>query len=104
MGLIRHSFGNGYVPPQLTGTGSRSESLTSIMVNRDHWRAAEAYGFDFRCLSLPAWGPYASLLEFADTVRTDLRLRDMIDIQSFHLGPGLRRISLTRRTAWAKGN
>jgi len=48
--------------------------------------AAGAYGFDFQYRSRPAWPTYASLLEFADQVRRDLRdlrPRDMIDIQSF---------------------
>ena len=49
-------------------------------------RAAEAYGFDFRYRSRPAWETYESLLQFAELLRTDLRElrpRDMIDIQSF---------------------
>ena len=48
--------------------------------------AAREYGFDFRYQSRPSWETYASLLEFADTVRRDLRdlrPRDMIDVQSF---------------------
>lgn len=48
--------------------------------------AARAYGFDFRYKSRPSWDIYASLLEFAETVRRDnrdLRPRDMIDLQSF---------------------
>jgi len=48
--------------------------------------AAEAYGFPFAYVSRPNWETYASLLEFAATVRRDqrdLRPRDMIDIQSF---------------------
>ena len=48
--------------------------------------AAEEYGVDFRYSSRPAWETYASLLEFAGTVRRDLgdlSPRDMIDIQSF---------------------
>ncbi|MBA2432501.1 MAG: hypothetical protein H0V56_10370 [Chthoniobacterales bacterium] len=48
--------------------------------------AARAYGFDFRYQSKPTWATYASLLEFAATVRRDvrdLRPRDMIDLQSF---------------------
>ena len=48
--------------------------------------AARNYGFDFSYASRPTWETYASLLEFADVVRSDLRdLRphDMIDIQSF---------------------
>src|SRR5215207_2460728 len=48
--------------------------------------AARAYEFDFRYQSRPSWETYASLLEFAETVRRDqrdLRPRDMIDLQSF---------------------
>ncbi len=48
--------------------------------------AAREYGFDFFYHSRPAWETYSSLLKFADIVRYDLRdlkLRDMIDIQSF---------------------
>jgi hypothetical protein len=48
--------------------------------------AAQAYGFDFRYRSRPNWETYASLLQFAATVRRDvrdLRPRDMIDLQSF---------------------
>jgi hypothetical protein len=43
-------------------------------------------------MARPNWETYASLLEFADTVRRDLRdlrPRDMIDIQSFYLGAGV---------------
>lgn len=49
-------------------------------------RAAKAYGFDFQYESRPNWATYASLLEFAELVRSDtrsLRPRDMIDLQSF---------------------
>jgi hypothetical protein len=48
--------------------------------------AAAKYGFDFPYQSKPNWETYASLLEFADTIRRDLRdmkPRDMIDLQSF---------------------
>lgn len=48
--------------------------------------AAREYGFDLRYNSRPSWETYASLLEFAATVRRDvrdLRPRDLIDIQSF---------------------
>ena len=48
--------------------------------------AAAAYGYDFRYASRPSWETYASLLDFAATVRRDLRdmrPRDMIDVQSF---------------------
>ena len=48
--------------------------------------AAKKYGFDFHYRSKPSWETYANYLEFAKTVRADvrdLRPRDMIDIQSF---------------------
>jgi hypothetical protein len=48
--------------------------------------AARQYGFDFQYESKPNWKSYASLLEFAETIRRDLRdlrPRDMIDLQSF---------------------
>jgi hypothetical protein len=48
--------------------------------------AAQKYGFDFKYQSKPNWETYASLLEFAATIRRDLRdmkPRDMIDLQSF---------------------
>jgi hypothetical protein len=48
--------------------------------------AAREYGFPFSYASRPGWETYASLLDFARTVRrdlADLRPRDMIDIQSF---------------------
>ncbi|HEX8247117.1 MAG TPA: hypothetical protein VF599_02950 [Pyrinomonadaceae bacterium] len=48
--------------------------------------AARAYGFDFQYQSKLSWDTYASLLEFAETIRrdlADLKPRDMIDVQSF---------------------
>jgi hypothetical protein len=48
--------------------------------------AAAKYGFDFPYRSKPNWETYSSLLEFAATIRRDLRdmrPRDMIDLQSF---------------------
>jgi hypothetical protein len=48
--------------------------------------AARQYGFEFQYQSKPNWKSYASLLEFAETIRRDvrdLRPRDMIDLQSF---------------------
>jgi hypothetical protein len=48
--------------------------------------AAEAWGFDFQYASRPNWNTYASLLEFARSVSTelaDMKPRDLIDIQSF---------------------
>jgi hypothetical protein len=52
-------------------------------VSRD---AALAYGFDLRYRPRPSWAGYLRFLEFAATIRRDLRdlrPRDMIDIQSF---------------------
>jgi hypothetical protein len=49
-------------------------------------RAATAYGFPFHYESRPSWKTYASILQLAAVIRTDLkdlRPRDMIDIQSF---------------------
>jgi len=48
--------------------------------------AAREYGFDLQYKSRPSWATYANYLEFAATLRRDLRdlrPRDMIDIQSF---------------------
>jgi hypothetical protein len=48
--------------------------------------AARAYAYDFQYKSRPSWDTYESLLQFAETVRRDVRdlkPRDMIDIQSF---------------------
>lgn len=48
--------------------------------------AAREYGFDFEYRSKPNWETYATYLEFAETIRRDLRdlkPRDMIDLQSF---------------------
>ncbi|MFN2386471.1 MAG: hypothetical protein ABR576_09325 [Thermoanaerobaculia bacterium] len=49
-------------------------------------RAAREYGFDLAYRSRPGWDIYSGVLELAETVRrdlSDLRPRDMIDIQSF---------------------
>ncbi len=48
--------------------------------------AARKYGFELDYASRPSWSTYASVLDFASTVRRDvrdLRPRDLIDIQSF---------------------
>jgi hypothetical protein len=48
--------------------------------------AARKYGFDFQYESKPSWETYASLLDFAETIRRDhgdLKPRDFIDLQSF---------------------
>jgi len=49
-------------------------------------RAAEAYGYDLTYHARPGWETYASVLDFARTVKrdlADLKPRDMIDLQSF---------------------
>ena len=48
--------------------------------------AARAYAYDFQYKSRPSWDTYQNLLQFAATVRRDVRdlkPRDLIDIQSF---------------------
>ncbi len=48
--------------------------------------AARKFGFDFHYKTRPSWETYSELLQFGKMVRsevTDLRPRDMIDIQSF---------------------
>ena len=48
--------------------------------------AAAAYDFDFKYNSRPSWEVYSQMLDFADTLRRDLKdlkPKDMIDIQSF---------------------
>jgi len=48
--------------------------------------AAEEYGVEFDYQSRPTWATYQSYLDFAATVKRDLRdlrPRDMIDVQSF---------------------
>jgi hypothetical protein len=73
--------------PVVTVFGFIAQPDTHIFLKPNVTRtAARAYGFDFRYQSKPSWETYASLLEFAEVVRRDLRdlkPRDMIDIQSF---------------------
>ena len=48
--------------------------------------AARKFGFDFHYKTRPSWETYSEFLQFREVVRseiTDLRPRDMIDIQSF---------------------
>ena len=48
--------------------------------------AARKFGFDFHYKTRPSWETYSEYLQFGEMVRsevTDLRPRDMIDIQSF---------------------
>jgi hypothetical protein len=61
----------------------RTHMFLKPLVSR---RAAREYGFDLLYRSRPSWETYASMLEFAATIRRDLRglrPRDMIDLQSF---------------------
>lgn len=73
--------------PVLTVWGFIAQPLTHIFLKPNVTRLAAAeYGFDFEYRSFPAWPTYASLLNFAETIRRDLRdlePGDMIDIQSF---------------------
>ncbi|HYJ34489.1 MAG TPA: hypothetical protein VE326_14900 [Candidatus Binatia bacterium] len=73
--------------PIVTVFGFLADPDTHIFLKPNVTRlAAERYGFPFRYESRPSWPVYASLLEFAETVRRDVRdlkPRDMIDLQSF---------------------
>jgi hypothetical protein len=73
--------------PMATVWGFLAQPETHIFLKPMVTRiAAEKYGFDFQYKSRPSWETYANLLEFAETVRRDLRdlrPRDMIDLQSF---------------------
>jgi hypothetical protein len=73
--------------PLVTVWGFIAQPETHIFLKPNVTRiAAREYGFDFQYKSRPSWETYASLLEFAELVRSDqrdLRPRDMIDIQSF---------------------
>jgi hypothetical protein len=73
--------------PLLTVFGFIAQPDTHIFLKPNVTReAARLYGFDFHYRSQPSWDGYASLLDFAATLRADLRdlrPRDMIDIQSF---------------------
>lgn len=73
--------------PLVTVFGFIAQPDTHIFLKPNVTRtAAREYGFDFRYKSRPSWDTYTNLLEFAETVRRDLRdlrPRDMIDLQSF---------------------
>ena len=73
--------------PLVTVFGFIARPDTHIFLKPNVTRfAAEAYGFDFRYGSKPNWDTYQSLLDFANTIRrdtSDLRPRDMIDLQGF---------------------
>ena len=73
--------------PLVTVFGFIAQPDTHIFLKPNVTRAAaKACDFDFLYRSRPNWETYASLLEFAATVRRDvrdLRPRDLIDLQSF---------------------
>ncbi|HKS30744.1 MAG TPA: hypothetical protein VJS44_23275 [Pyrinomonadaceae bacterium] len=73
--------------PMVTVWGFLAQPETHIFLKPMVTRAAaREYGFDFRYQSRPSWETYQNLLQFAETVRRDLKdlkPRDMIDIQSF---------------------
>ena len=73
--------------PLLTVFGFIAEPTRHIFLKPNVTRiAATEYGFDFAYKSRPNWDTYASLLQFAETVRRDnrdLKPRDMMDLQSF---------------------
>ena len=73
--------------PLVTVFGFIAQPDVHILMKPNVTRAAAVrYGFDLRYQSRPSWETYARLLEFAATIRRDLRdlrPRDMIDLQSF---------------------
>lgn len=73
--------------PLVTVFGFIAQPETHIFLKPNVTRtAAREYAFDFFYQSRPAWPIYSSLLQFAETVRqdlSDLKPRDMIDVQSF---------------------
>jgi hypothetical protein len=73
--------------PLVTVFGFIAQPETHIFLKPMVTRAAaREYGFDFQYKSRPSWETYANFLEFAATIKrelSDLRPRDLIDIQSF---------------------
>jgi hypothetical protein len=73
--------------PLVTIFGAIAQPDSHIFLKPNVTRiAARKYGFEFEYQSKPNWKTYASLLEFAATIKRDLcdlRPRDMIDLQSF---------------------
>jgi hypothetical protein len=73
--------------PIVTVFGFIAEPEKHIFLKPNVTRAsAREYGYDFHYKSRPSWETYDSLLGFAGLLRhdlSDLRPRDMIDIQSF---------------------
>jgi hypothetical protein len=76
-----------FTHPVTTVFGFIAQPETHIFLKPTATRtAAERYGFEFHYASRPSWMTYRSLLEFASVVAadiSDLKPRDMIDVQSF---------------------
>lgn len=73
--------------PLATVFGFIAQPETHIFLKPNVTRtAAREYGFELSYQSRPSWETYASMLEFAETIKrdlSDLKPRDMMDIQSF---------------------
>ena len=73
--------------PVVTVFGSIAQPDMHIFLKPNVTRiAARKFGFDFHYTTRPSWETYSEFLQFGKMVRsevTDLRPRDMIDIQSF---------------------
>ena len=73
--------------PIVTVFGFVAQPATHLFVKPKTTRAAaREYGFELDYASRPSWATYASVLDFAALIRSDLRdlrPRDMIDLQSF---------------------
>ncbi|HSK71862.1 MAG TPA: hypothetical protein VK892_09225, partial [Pyrinomonadaceae bacterium] len=78
--------------PLATVFGFIAQPETHIFLKPNVTRTAAAeYGFNLHYKSQPSWETYASMLEFAKTIKrdlSDLKPRDMIDIQSFMWAQG----------------
>src|SRR3954465_6056776 len=87
VGALPRRQTRGLTWPLLTVFGFIAQPQTHIFLKPNVTRiAAKEYGFDFQYKSKPSWETYANLLEFAGIIERDLsdmRPRDMIDIQSF---------------------
>ncbi len=73
--------------PVVTVFGFIAQPKTHMFLKPNVTRiAARKFGFDFHYKTRPSWETYSDFLQFGQIVRsevTDLRPRDLIDIQSF---------------------
>lgn len=76
-----------FTQPVVTVFGFIAQPETHVFLKPNVTRRAAAnYGFDFQYQSKPSWKTYSSLLNFAAQIKSDLsdlKPRDMMDIQSF---------------------